>query len=698
MLYDIVVIGGGPAGISAALRCARCGLKTVLATDRPVLGGNSSSEIRVWTRGATGAGNLFAEEMGTLGELKLQNLHVNPQGNVYRWDDVLLNAVLGESNLTLWLNLPITHVCVQDGVIRSVSGVQLGSGMRCELSARMYIDCTGDGEVAFQAGVPFRTGQESRAEFGEELALATSEQAVLGSSILLQSKRTGHPVAYVPPAYAYTIEEIEGLIRRGGRIVTADMQGSDCWWFEFGGCMNTVSDNQSITIELRRIVLGIWNYIKNSGQYQADDLELEWMGTIPGKRESRRFVGEHTLTQSELQNNSFSEKGVSYGGWYMDAHPAEGIFSTEEHCTQLAVGCYEIPLACFYHGRYPNLLFSGRAASVSHMAFTSYRIMNTCALAGDACALAAAQSLQTGVPLSQLNPAVLRQRLAQEDILYSEAPSQNALAGARIRVSSEHSHTSVLTDETLALQGKVYVCLPTTNQLVHLRFYADAAVPIAYRIDTHALPSRLCKGRQVAQGKCELHGGWNDVQILLPSGDGFSMIWFEDAQGVSLALGKRLCAVAAGRKEDIHMFSPWVFWEGNYSGECVLSGYTRPYRGANAWVSQGSSAELVIQLDKPAEVSEIRLYFDPDFAAELTSSHCASWSPQHHYEARCAMPPSLVRNYTLLVDGMEVSRVRDNDRRLAVHSFSKRLVHEIALQIQDTYGGDAVVYRLLVCP
>src|SRR5699024_5463672 len=111
---------------------------------------------------------------------------------------------------------------------------------------------------------------------------------------------------------------------KGGRIVNEKMNGCDYWWVEYGGTLDTISSNQEIGLELKKLVLGIWNYIKNSGKFDADNLELEWVGNIPGKRESRRFIGETILTQNDIRENKYTKDGVCYGGWYMDFHPSEG--------------------------------------------------------------------------------------------------------------------------------------------------------------------------------------------------------------------------------------------------------------------------------------------------------------------------------------------------------------------------------------
>lgn len=150
---DVAVIGGGPAGVCAALAVAQNGCKVVLVTDRPVLGGNSSSEIRVWTRGAVGSGNLMAEEMGIWGRLKLENLYRNFDANPVFWDDVLLDAVLQQPNLQLELNTEIDEVKLSGQCIEKVAGTQQGSEKRFEITAKYFIDATGDAVIGQLAGV-----------------------------------------------------------------------------------------------------------------------------------------------------------------------------------------------------------------------------------------------------------------------------------------------------------------------------------------------------------------------------------------------------------------------------------------------------------------------------------------------------------------------------------------------------------------
>ena len=701
MMFDIAVIGGGPAGVSAALMSARQGMKTVLCADRPVLGGNSSSEIRVWTRGATGGGNLFAEEMGTLGQLKLNSLATNPNGNVFLWDETLLDAVLSQPLLTLYLNLPITEVYMaSDGTtIRSIAGYQMASGLKIELNAKMYIDCTGDGEVAYRAGIPYRMGHEASSTYDEDMACEMAGQEMLGCSILWQTKRVGHVVPFVAPSYAYSLEKIESMIQKGGRIVTAEMQGSDCWWFEFGGCLNTIDEIQEIHLELRRIVMGLWNYIKNSGRFDADELQLEWIGALPGKRESRRFQGCYTLTQKDIENNRFASCAVAYGGWFMDAHPAQGIFSKENNCVQPALSCYGIPIDCFFHPQFPNILFCGRAASMSHQAFTSSRVMNTCGLTGDACAMAATLCIRNGVTLVQLaqDPLFLINSLAREDVIFDVPLPAGVLQDAQVWASSEHLHASRPDGMILPLRGEVFVSLPAAGQKVVLYFQAQTECNISYHIDSQKLPSRMVEGPILAKGNWRMGVGQNRVEVFLPGNDHeFCTIRLTDQPSAAICLGEWLCGVCAGTKQEISRYAPAVEWDGRYKAAEVLSGFSRPYQGANGWMATSSKAKLKVQLCKPQVVKEVRLYFDPEFCSELTSSWCNTWAESHHYCAREGMPAQLVRSYRLYADRQLVGQADHNKSRMAIHSFSPRYVSCFELEILDTYGGCAVLYRMLV--
>lgn len=287
---DLCVCGGGFAGTIAAIAAARNGVDVVLIQDRPVLGGNASSEVRLWILGATSHmfnNNRYAREGGLVDEILLENLHRNPEGNPLILDTILLEKVRLESRIQLFLNTALMGCEKENERISSVSAFNSQSSLKFNIQAQQFIDCTGDGTLSFLAGAPFRIGAERRDEFGELFAPSSEYGHLLGHSIYFYTKDTGKPVKYVAPAYA--LKDVESEIPRFKSFSTKEM-GCNLWWIEYGGRLDTIHDTEQIKWELWKVVYGVWDYFKNSGRFpEAENLTLEWVGTIPGKRESRRF-------------------------------------------------------------------------------------------------------------------------------------------------------------------------------------------------------------------------------------------------------------------------------------------------------------------------------------------------------------------------------------------------------------------------
>ena len=705
--YDVAVIGAGPAGVCAALAAARSGACTLLVTDRPVPGGNSSSEIRVWTRGATGGGNLFAEEMGVWGELKLRALARDPLGSVLTWDDVLLDALLGQEGLTLLLNTQLTAARTENGRVESVTLRGLRTEREWEQQAGIYVDCTGDGYLARLAGVPFRTGREGRDEFDESLALSVPDQFTQGCSILLQSRRLGHPAPYVAPDYAYPLERVRQLVDRGGRMVRADMQGSDCWWFEYGGRLDVIAEDQRIGLELRAIALGIWNYIKNSGRYDAEDLQLEWLGLYPGRRGSRRLVGRETLTQRDVTGGLGRPGAVAYGGWYMDSHPSGGVLSEKEQCRQLSVACYGLPLGCLYNPCVENLLFAGRCASMSYAAYTSARVMNTCALMGQAAGTAAAMCAARALKPDELPQTSLRRRLSLDDALLSECVEGAFLRADTIEATSVRRPSPDSGETRWPLVQQTFVVYPACGGTARLMVESTVETQVRLSLCASPLPSRRAPFPENAQTLC-LHIPAGRSELALPAeGDGFLQARLEPAQGVALVGGTPLPGVLAGSCAEAEWFHPCLALSQKeiYAPKNVQDGYLRPWGGPRAWASEGLDAAgeaLYLRWHEPVRLASVLLLFDPELSMELTSSRCETWDPHHHYAARRGMPPQLVRDYRLTVRGPEgertVAEVSGNNQRRRFHRFEPIMCTELALRVTATYGGDAVVYAVLPNP
>ncbi len=386
---DVLVAGGGMAGVCAAVTAARHGAKVVLVQDRSRLGGNASSEVKMHVVGADcSGGRLGWREGGLLEEIRLDDAVNNPQRCFELWDLLLYDKVISEPNITLLLDSTLYAAQTQDGLIRLAL-------VRCDrtehiyrIQAKIFCDCSGDCRLGLEAGADIRVGREAKHEFNEPLALAQADDKTLGSSILFTARDHNKPMPFVPPKWARRITEWNLRFRR----VSSWEYGY--WWIEWGGSLNCIRDNERIRFELLSIVLGVWNYIKNSGQFPSSaNWALDWVGMLPGKRGSRRLLGDHVLTQLDLQGQSGDlADAVAIGGWNLDDHPPGG-FDDSERPPFVSIrlpDVYSIPLRSLYSRNIRNLLMAGRNISATHVAFTSTRVMATCAVEGQAIGTAAA--------------------------------------------------------------------------------------------------------------------------------------------------------------------------------------------------------------------------------------------------------------------------------------------------------------------
>ncbi|QDK83376.1 FAD-dependent oxidoreductase [Spirosoma sp. KCTC 42546] len=415
---DLIVVGGGLSGVCCAITAARAGIRVVLVQDRPVLGGNSSSEVRLWVLGATshmGNNNRWAREGGVIDELLLENLYRNPEGNPLIFDTILLEKVVLEPNITLLLNTVVYEV--EKSNAETISGLRAFCSQNStayDLVAPLFCDASGDGIVGFQAGAAFRMGAERHEEFGEKFAPTEEYGELLGHSLYFYTKDTGRPVRFVPPAYA--LDDITKIPRY--KRFNAQEYGCQLWWIEYGGRLDTVHDTETIKWELWKVVYGVWNYIKNSGQFpEAETMTLEWIGQIPGKRESRRFEGDYMLTQQDVVEQRTHPDAVAFGGWSIDLHPADGIFSEKPGCNQWhSKGIYQIPFRSLYSHNITNLFLAGRIISASHVAFGSSRVMATGAHVAQAVGMAAAVATRNHLlPRDLTEPTHIR--VLQQELL-----------------------------------------------------------------------------------------------------------------------------------------------------------------------------------------------------------------------------------------------------------------------------------------
>ncbi len=391
---DFCVIGGGISGMLAAISAARHGAKVALMGDRPVLGGNASSEIRMWICGAANHAP-HARETGIIEEILLETMHRNPTKNYSIWDSILYEKVRNEPNIEMILNCSCMDATMDGTKIKDITGWQLTTQMYHKVYAKIFSDCSGDSILAPLTGAEYRVGRESRDEFGEDIAPEFADKRTMGMTCLIQGKETTRPVKFTLPSWAekYTTEDLQPYRVPGMKGQKRD----NFWYMELGGMGNSIDDSEELRDELLGIAFGMWDYIKNNCP-DMDNWELDWVGFLPGKRESRRYVGDHILTQNDVRAEGKFDDLVAYGGWSMDDHHPGG-FRTEEKPTIFhpAPCPYGIPYRVMYSKNIENLMFAGRNISATHSAMSSTRVMATCGVIGQAVGTAAAIAIKEGV-------------------------------------------------------------------------------------------------------------------------------------------------------------------------------------------------------------------------------------------------------------------------------------------------------------
>ena len=383
--YDLVVAGGGVAGMCAAVAAARQGLKVALIHDRPVLGGNNSAEVRVHLGGSIecgpypNLGNMIKE----FGHTKKGN--AKSAENYEDWKK--MSFVENEENISLFLNTHVTDLEMKDGSIEALLARNIETGELMRFSAPVFSDCTGDASVGYLAGAEWRTGRESLAETGEPGAVEVADRQVLGASVQWNSKDMGKPSPF--PVFEY------------GKVFTEEsvqkVKGGE-WTWETGMLRDQVLEAERVRDHGLLVVYSNWSYLKNHSSVKEEfaDRALDWVAYVAGKRESRRLVGDVMLTQNDILHQVPYEDATCATSWSIDLHypdPANTAFFPGDEfkavCTQEYIEIYPIPYRCFYSKNIPNLFMAGRNISVTHVALGTVRVMRTTAMMGEVVGLAA---------------------------------------------------------------------------------------------------------------------------------------------------------------------------------------------------------------------------------------------------------------------------------------------------------------------
>ena len=755
---DFVVVGGGLAGVCASIAAARRGVRVCLIQDRPVLGGNSSSEVRVWALGATshmGNNNRFSREGGIIDELMTENLRRNREGNPVLFDMVLMDKVLAEKNIRLLLNTAVYNVetedseqnCSGDGTqsvgsalppvrrIKSVTAFCSSSETSYTVSGRLFADCSGDGILSWLSGVTARMGAEDREVYGEAFAPDVRKYGeLMGDTIFFYMKDTGKPVEYVAPDFA--LKDVGKYISKleNSCYFNTSHHGCKYWWIEWGGRMDTVHDTEEIKRELWKVVYGIWDYIKNSGKYpEMKNYTLEWVGTIPGKRESRRMKGLYTLTQNDIVSQRHFGDAVSYGGWAIDLHPADGVYAAGSACNQWhSKGVYQIPWRCFVGDEVENLFFAGRIISTSHVANGSTRVMCTGAHGAEAVGTAAALCLGNGLKPTDFavpeRASGLRLALEESGHFvpgFAETDSANLLNSATVSASSTWQFRGFVADSFRRLERPVALALPLKGRVpaFSLSVIAERDTVLRAELRTSAKVGNYTPEKTL------------DVkEICISAGQGTAVVDF-DAEvpelqycfltlnanpdisvGVSDALATGVVTVFNQKNEavsnkgrqvaDGNGFESFEFWCPDrrpeaknlalefsepvdlYSTELFRNACKRPYIATNAWASDPAEDRtpwLRLHWVRPVEISRMILFFDTDF------DHAMETVQMGHPES---VMPQCVRNYRIF-DG--------NGRMIYERTGNYQAVNDIRLEnpvatdtISIEFDSPATMFHIIV--
>ena len=711
--FDVVVVGAGAAGCCAAVASARLGAKTVLVHDRPVLGGNASAEAGV---GISGAGSLHpnARESGIIEEACL----LRAQYGFARMSEAFQMLAEQERNLTVLYNERVVAVRMRDDrTIAAVNAQNTLTGQYSIYRGKLFIDATGDGWVGYFAGAKYRLGRESRDEFHEDLAPPQADKITMSGclmgnlSLSHRAVDTGKPVRYVAPPWAAKLPPGDQF----GRKLKGFASGA--WWLEHQGEIDDLYDAERARDELIRIALGFWDYVKNSWpeRQQAANYALVYVPHLNAKRETRRLVGDYMMTQQDAQHGVMFPDRISYGGWPLDVHHPQGIYSGKEgpfYCDN-HVPIYSIPYRSLYSVNIENLLFAGRHVSVTHIALGTVRVQGTLATLGQAAGTAAALCLARGVTprqLGQQHLGELQQTLLKHDQYIPELKNDDPadLARAAAVTASSTARRRFFTSE--AVRATERHELTTTRAMMFPRGLNERIGSVFLTLSSERkepveLVLHLREARQqgdfsstedLATAKATVRPGRATlVEFSLNSkvGAPYLWLWLPKTPGVWWSLMSR-APDGACRAYGGGGVRPWTVHEGQYyafSTEPPLA-YATDYRPENVvdgvarivgaashlWVSDPQQAMpqwIELEFPKPARMNTVYLTLDTDLN---TRSPVAPVAPQ------------CVRDYRLeYFDGggwRELAAVKDNFQRRRVHRFDTVTASKLRLVVEATNG------------
>jgi hypothetical protein len=750
---DLVIVGAGIPGICAAVQAARQGLTVALINDRGVLGGNGSCEIHVNINGSSDGAplNINSREGGVVSEILTEYKYRSPVSNSrYVLDGVLLDIVGREPNIKLFLNTYVDDAEIDDNsTITSVSGSQNTTETRWRFTGSWFVDNTGDGTLGALAGAEYMLGREAKETFDEKIAPDKADKYVLPSTLMFHAKDMGYEVPYKAPDFAFDIPSSGALERR---IIPQEKFHSACWYYEIGGEYDHVKDREEIIADHKSLVYGIWDYVKNSGNYpQSANYDFEYVSTVPGTREYRRLVGDYILTEKDIVDQTDHEDTVGHGGWNIDLHAIKGFFDDDIINRHIHfAGIYKIPYRTAYSKNITNMFMCGRCMSTSHVAFGSIRVISTLATVGQAVGMAAYlckkyNASPRGIYENHIRE--LQQRLLVEDQLIVGVANRDDSDLALSATVAATSCAALELAEQVNVNGKAHVdslapeyrtrlrksheeftdhidltkalgiSLPVRRNLENLfiKVRAGKATELRYNVYLPEKPENYGPDRKVSEGEIQLPKSrdfsWIKLPVSVICSERYALVELLENEHIQVAVGGTPLPTTIMFRSRINT-NPSIWdvktmgmshriWDRAPYSLCYRVEPQQPvYRAEN--VNNGYNRAYGLPnmwlSDKKDETPTLTLSWGtPQKVARLQLTFAADMTKRLYWESFWDVDPLVAQNYRISakVDGTQLllKEVKDNFRRVNRLSFDEVVTDEIILEFDVQPRGQVGLYE-----